>query len=197
MSSRPELTFNVQNSEDAAKSIWDWSEITQKLAGQFEKTRELLSSFDVSAEKLKPLRAVATTAEPYGRKVLFRSEKFEVMLASWTQGAECAPHDHGFSRGVVWLVDGDFVEMHYDLQQDLKTVGKGILRPEGSFLRVTPGDIHSMVASNGGLSLHIYTPAIHRMKVYDQAQRRTLTVSDDCGAWIPLDTTQILDQEPW
>jgi predicted metal-dependent enzyme (double-stranded beta helix superfamily) len=176
----------------------DWSLITQSLSTQFEKTKELLTEAGISLESLKALSVAAAKAnEPYGRNVLYRSDLFEVMLATWSKGAECAAHDHGFSKGVVWLVEGDFSETHYELGKSLVVLGKPIYRPAGTLLRVTPGDIHSMVAKDGGISLHIYTPAIQTMKVFDVQKSRTLTVTDDCGAWVPVNSQQILAEEAW
>lgn len=191
------LAVNLNsNSSTTVEQAWDWEQITSALEPRFEETRNVLSRAGINAESLRALR-VHPVNEPYGRKVLFRSDKFEVMLATWASGAECAPHDHGFSRGIVWLVEGDFSETHYELTENLVVIGKPLARTMGTLLRVTPGDIHSMVAHCGGMSLHIYTPSIHDMKVFDAEKRRTLTVTDDCGAWVPQNTAQIVNEEAW
>jgi cysteine dioxygenase len=174
---------------------WDWASITAALEPRFEHARTILTQAGVNETSLRAL-SVPPVSDPYGRKVLFRSEKFEVMLATWASGAECAPHDHGDARGIVWLVEGDFTETHYELTENLTVIGKPLSRPAGTLLRVTPGDIHSMVAHKGGMSLHIYTPSIHDMKVFDTEKRRTLVVTDDCGAWVPH-PSQIVSEEAW
>ncbi len=119
------------------------------------------------------------------------------MLANWNPNTECAPHDHGFSEGIVWLFKGSFIENHYSLNQNLISCGPARVWPEGSVLRVTCGDIHSMRPAKNGMSLHIYSPPIHDMKVYDQINRTTLTVTNDCGAWIPTQNSKILHRMPW
>jgi predicted metal-dependent enzyme (double-stranded beta helix superfamily) len=179
-------------------SDWDWPYITGLLSAQFNLTREILSEAGVTCKALKSLSIPSIhKEEPYGRYILHRGDRFEVMLASWSRGAECAPHDHGFSNGVVWLLDGDFRETHYELEKNLAVLGKSVLRPHGTLLAVTPGDIHSMVALDGGVSLHIYTPPIEQMKVFDPNGRRTLIVNGDCGAWVPSSTAQILQEIQW
>jgi hypothetical protein len=64
-------------------------------------------------------------------------------------------------------------------------------------LPVAAGQIHDMEASAGGISLHVYLPSIRQMQVFDVTRRETLVVSDDCGAWIPLETGQIVCREAW
>lgn len=183
--------------QNPIKSL-DWDYLTRTVSQNFSRARELLTSEGVHLETLRLLGAQSVRrSEPYGRKVLYRGENFEVMLATWRKGAACAPHDHGFSKGVVWLVDGDFKETHYELKTSLTVLGKTIFHPAGTLLTVTAGDIHSMVALDGGMSLHIYTPPIQEMKVFDSQNRCTLTVDDDCGAWIPFDKTQVVSQREW
>jgi len=180
------------------KNNLDWSSITQDVSSRMTHAKEILAEAGVTPLTLRSLSVPSIKqGEPYGRNVLHRGDQFEVMLATWSKGAECAPHNHGFSRGVVWLVEGDFRETHYELDRNLSVLGKSILRPVGTLLNVTPGDIHSMVALDGGISLHIYTPAIQEMKVFDPNTRRTLIVSDDCGAWVPQDSQQIISFEEW
>lgn len=136
-------------------------------------------------------------ATPYSRLPLYRGAEGEVLLVAWSEAVECAPHDHGTATGRVALLRGVFTERLWDWKQKrLHPFGKRKLRT-GMVLRVTAGSIHSMYAEGSGVSLHVYTPAITRMRVYDLQARRTLIVSDDCGAWIPEDASQIVAAQRW
>ncbi|RYZ79861.1 MAG: hypothetical protein EOP04_26955 [Proteobacteria bacterium] len=188
----------IDRTHTSLQNDWDWPALVREIGLDFERAPEILAKAGLSIQKLRGLSVPSITMDqPYGRHVLFQTDQCEVMLASWSKGAECAPHDHGFSKGLVWLVDGNFRETHYELGKNLSVLGKSILRKSGTILNVTPGDIHSMVALDGGISLHIYSPAIQDMKVFDPNLRRTLSVTGDCGAWVPTNKNQIISEEAW
>ncbi len=175
----------------------NWELVARAVLAQPRNARAILERFEISRERLLPLCRPPEEGDPYGRKVLFRSEDLEVMLATWTSGAECLPHDHGFSSGTVWLAAGRFTERRFMLGDDLDEVGTMIIRQSGAFVHVTDDDIHSMRSLDAGISLHVYSPPVHAMKVYDKGSRSTLTVSDDCGAWVPRDEAQIRKRAGW
>jgi hypothetical protein len=175
----------------------DWDAIARAVTGAPAQSLRVFADAGLSPSTLQPLCQMPFLHDPYGRKVLYRSSSYEVMLATWALGAECAPHDHGFSNGVVWLAQGRFAEIRFALDGDLLPLGNPLKREPGVFLHVADGDIHSMRSLDAGLSLHIYSPPIRAMKVFDRLTRSTLTVSDDCGAWVPQDPTQILDRQAW
>jgi predicted metal-dependent enzyme (double-stranded beta helix superfamily) len=135
--------------------------------------------------------------EPYSRTILHREPGSELLLAAWAEGARCAPHDHGHALGVVHLLRGRFLERTWTRRgRDLVVTSSRSLDAPAQ-LEVDDGSIHDMEASAGGISLHVYRPCIRHMRVYDVIRRETLIVSDDCGAWIPLETRQIISREVW
>jgi cysteine dioxygenase len=176
---------------------WNWAEIGQLLRDPSRSAQEVFAAAGISEESLRPLCRLAHPFEPYGRRVLFSSPESEVMLATWTEAAECSPHDHGFSNGLVWLVTGRFIENHYFFDGSLRLIDSRAHNELSSIVSVDQRDIHSMYAPRGGISLHLYNPPIHKMKVYDSLNRRTLTVNDECGAWIPVDQKLIVDVNSW
>ncbi len=176
---------------------WDWTTVAQALSERPARAREIFARFGISVDTLLPLCAAPEKSEPYGRRVLFRSGEYEVMLATWAKGAECAAHDHGASSGLVWLAMGQFIENHYAFAEGLQQIDSCLHSEASAIVSVHSPDIHSMRAPQGGISLHVYNPPIHQMKVYDSKNRRTLTVSDDCGAWVPVDQSLIVDVKTW
>lgn len=134
---------------------------------------------------------------PYSRVVMSSDLECEVMLARWSRNATCAPHDHGTSEGFVFFLEGRFEETAYSFQDGRLIRGGSIWHSENSSIAVNKGEIHSCVCVDEGLSLHIYFPRISRMTVYDVAKNRTLVVSDECGAWIPENQCQIIEEHTW
>lgn len=179
------------------QNFWNWTAICEELAADPTMATKTFSKFGVTYDSLHSCCLLPQGPEPYGRRILYRSATHEVMLATWAKGAECAPHDHGWSTGIVWLVSGRFMESEYTFDGGLTLTDSKPLSRSMSVMRVDHSDIHSMRSLDQGISLHIYSPPIVQMKVYDQANRRVITVSDDCGAWIPADKKYILDIRPW
>ena len=137
--------------------------------------------------------------ESYYRNKLIVTDTLEVMVASWKQGEECLPHDHGTSNGYVLILQGNYIETGYRFTDSgLETYDKHVHYAAGDLIPVQQGDIHSMrCLDSNGLTLHIYNPPIHRMKVYDLKSRATFTVSDETGAWVPNDSREILEEQAW
>ncbi len=143
----------------------------------------------------EPLRS----EESYYRNKLIVTNDLEVMVASWRQGEECLPHDHGSSNGYVLILQGNFIETGYCCKEsNLQAYDKHVRYSAGDMVPVLNGDIHSMRCLDpDGLTLHVYNPPIHRMKIYDSESEATYTVSDETGAWVPSDKREILEVEEW
>jgi len=143
------------------------------------------------------LRAAPKAGEPYGRRLLHRDQTGEVMLAGWGRDAACAPHDHAGGVGVVQVLDGAFTETDWVWRDGILAPGASRRWCAGQSIPVVAGGIHSMMAHGAGTTLHLYTPAISGMRVFDPARRQTLSVRDDCGAWVPRDEALILARADW
>jgi cysteine dioxygenase len=186
-----------RNPANFVQPNWDWGVITETLASNLQAAHEVFAAFAVDAANLSPLGQTPASGEPYGRRILFQSAKSEVMLATWKAGAQSAPHDHGSSRGIVWLAQGHFIEDLYRFDGSLHRIASCDHGDARAVTRVDAAGIHSMRVPLGGISLHIYHPPIHAMQVYDPSARRTLTVSDACGAWVPSDPELIVSVQTW
>jgi predicted metal-dependent enzyme (double-stranded beta helix superfamily) len=146
---------------------------------------------------LATLRPVHSRAEPYARSVLHQSAQGEVMLAAWRRGGLAAPHDHGLARGFVVILEGRFFETTYRFNGSELRARAEHEHLAGDLLEAPQGLIHDLHAGDDGLTLHVYVPRIHGMRVYDVVSRATLSVADDCGAWIPRTPAAILERRPW
>jgi cysteine dioxygenase len=152
-------------------------------------------AFEARAELLA-MRVDPAPGEPYGRRSLHRDELGEVMLAGWGE-AECAPHDHAAGEGMVHVLAGSFTETEWVWREGLLQRGAVRRWGAGDSIPVVAGTIHSMIAHDAGTTLHLYRPPISGMRVFDPVRQETLSVRDDCGAWIPRDEGMIVSRLRW
>jgi len=150
------------------------------------------------ADEARAARPMPRAGQPYGRRVLLATAEGEVMLASWRRGASCAPHDHGEARGVVVVLEGGFTEEVYAASSGggIRGVSSRTVSA-GDAIAVGRGLVHDMRAHGDGMTLHVYVPGVHAMRVYDREARATLLVAGDCGAWVPGDPSQVLGRWRW
>lgn len=130
--------------------------------------------------------------KPYNRILLYKNNEVELLLMNWSQLA-CAPHDHGQSHGWIQVISGTTKNTVYQLN------GEGLPSElfheyyrEGKYLYAPKKGIHQMQASQKTnlITLHLYSPPITGMMVYDLQRCAACVVSDDCGAWWPNETVQ-------
>lgn len=176
-----------------------WLKIFNQTIGQPQTLPTTLAMYGVDVLQLSTIAQKSpNSAEAYGRKVLFKNDHIEVMLAQWSYQTMAAPHNHGASQGMIWFAQGNFSEQHYRfLNQALVKSEEAVHFKENQVVTVDSNDIHSCCPETIGMSLHIYSPPIHKMKVWDQENRRTLTVADECGAWIPQNKNLIISETYW
>lgn len=149
----------------------------------------LSASIELTDAQIDALRR-PDPARPYGRRVLLAEPRLEVMVATWTPGAPCAPHDHGGQIGVVRILRGSSRHRIWKVaDRQARCVKEHTVTRDG--LIFAGADlIHSMCSADPGeplVSLHLYTDAVPHMIVYDLERGDTLIVSGDCGAWVPED----------
>lgn len=133
--------------------------------------------------------------KPYGRRVLLETDELEVMVASWTRGIPCAPHDHGGSAGAVRVLAGRARHQVWGIDNGtLRVVREETVEP-GGVMACGPALIHSMGddgASDPLVTLHMYTKSVDHMVVYDRGTDQTLVVEGSCGAWVPTDRPEMI-----
>ena len=132
---------------------------------------------------------------PYGRRVLMADALLEVMVASWTRGVMCAPHDHGGSVGAVKVLQGRARHRVYRVEGGALVLAHEHLADAGTVLACGPDLIHAMGddgANEPLMTLHLYTDSIDFMVVYEPDIDQTHVVSGSCGAWVPRDQPALL-----
>jgi hypothetical protein len=147
----------------------------------------LARGVELSAAERSAL-CLADPARPYGRRVIFNHPRLEAMVATWTAGAECLPHDHGGAIGVVKVLSGRSLHSIYQVDPAGLRLRRAERAPAGSLIPVGPDLVHAMGddrADEPLVTLHIYSHSIDHMIVYDTAHMRTLVVDGGCGAWVP------------
>jgi ubiquinone/menaquinone biosynthesis C-methylase UbiE/predicted metal-dependent enzyme (double-stranded beta helix superfamily) len=169
----------------------DWQELgLSLLAGAGDNYRESL--LDIEADHLQKTAVSAGDGHPYGRRILYSNDNLEIMLASWRPHADCAPHNHGLSTGIVMILEGEFEETSYEVNKDgLCAIDYARLK-RGEVCTVKQNEIHAMKSlRESGMTLHIYKPQIVSMEVYDVQKSEVFTVAATAGAWLPVDSKQI------
>lgn len=132
---------------------------------------------------------------PYGRQVLFNHPKLEVMLATWTRGKPCAPHDHGGAKSAIRVLKGASHHRVFKLQDGQLQESYEEFCEEDEILLCGPKQIHAMGDANEEhclVTLHAYSGAIPNMVVYSDSD--TYVVSGACGAWLPDKEEDIITQ---
>lgn len=128
-----------------------------------------------------------SAGKPYNRKLLFKNKEVELLVMNWSQ-LECAPHDHGHSHGWIQVLSGTSLNSVYEVNGNgLPTEIFHQYYHQGNYFFAPKKAIHKMKASNNKemVTLHLYSPPISGMIVYDLEKCAACVVSDDCGAWWP------------
>ncbi|MGZ3693976.1 MAG: cysteine dioxygenase, partial [Bdellovibrionota bacterium] len=157
----------------------------------------LASDANFLTESLSLAAPLPPEDEPYSRKIIYNGTLGDVMVARWRKGARCLPHDHGGAHGLVTVLMGEFFEQPFTAGEHFAPFGPELRFAQGDIEAVVSTEIHSLRAVTEGVTLHLYSPPIRGMKVYDEDDRIIYTVADNCGAWIPSDKNLILGRQPF
>jgi cysteine dioxygenase len=153
--------------------------------------KEALAELNMSVDELEPLLH-SSSGKPYYRKLLYKSEDVELLVMNWSD-LECAPHDHGDSHGWIHVLNGTSINSVYEVKNN--KLPKELFKEyhqQGQLFFAPKKGVHKMQADgpDGLVTLHLYSPPITGMKVYDLEKCAACVVSDDCGAWWPDEQRQ-------
>lgn len=155
---------------------------------------EVLSLIEVDLLKVKEMFRVKKTIYSYDRYMIYNSNKLAILLLYWYKGLECLPHNHNVSFGAVTVIDGSGEDIIYTKQGE-NFIERRIPVKKGENFFTDDDFIHKMRASSQEdlITLHVYSPPINGMRIFDFELQKGALVSNDCGAWWPEDKTQILN----
>lgn len=178
----------------------NYKERIEKVLGKLQQpsTKQLkdaLLEANIQLEELVP-ELGNSNGKPYFRKLLFKNDQLELLVMNWSK-LECAPHDHGNSFGWIQVINGTAINTVYEVKDDTfpKELFTEYQKQGQSFFAPKKG-VHKMSVSDEGrlVTLHLYSPPITGMKVYNLEKCAACIVSDDCGAWWPENTRQMVKQ---
>ncbi|MCH9686507.1 MAG: cysteine dioxygenase family protein [Deltaproteobacteria bacterium] len=124
---------------------------------------------------------------PYGRRTLWHADGVEVMIAGWSPGRPCAPHDHGAALGAVRVLQGRAVHRQWHRLAGRLVPGRSEVYGTAEVLACPRGYVHQMCGSHGPsplVTLHLYVGPTSPMAVYDRAHTRTQWIDAGGGAWV-------------
>lgn len=148
--------------------------------------KEALLSLEINLDDVKPY-VWSPDGKPYYRKLLYQNKEVELLVMNWSD-IECAPHDHGGSKGWIQVLAGTSINTMYEVRnQQLPEELFDQEYREGSFFFAPKKAVHKMKKGSREdlVTLHLYSPPIEGMVVYDLEKCAACVVSEDCGAWWP------------
>lgn len=171
-------------------------EVFQKLESyEPEDLKTALIDLDISLEELQEFLK-APDRKPYYRQIIYEDKHVEMIVMNWAD-IECAPHDHGQSVGWIQVMNGETKQTVYKAEGDslplplfteYKEKGKIFFAPKKGIHKMSRKGQETLV------TLHLYSPPIRGMKVYDLEACAGCIVSSDCGAWWPEEQRQRLKE---
>lgn len=106
----------------------------------------------------------------YKRNIIIESDRFQILLICWKAGQFSPIHDHFGSRCVVKVLAGMARETTYVEASGSVRTSTRLYRP-GNVFGGEDGDIHVLgnpsSANTGLVTMHVYTPALTHMRLFD------------------------------
>lgn len=140
----------------------------------------LLGSLGVDRGDIEP--ACVFGQRGYRRNTICSSPWFELLALCWRSGDTTPIHDHQGVSCAFRVVHGEGTEIRFrKTPSGLLCPSESIAMPAGYVCAADEPDIHQVANMQGPgqdlVTLHIYSPPIERMNVYEFASR----VSEECA----------------
>jgi hypothetical protein len=94
----------------------------------------------------------------YQRWAITPFDMLEGAISRWLTGTKLSPHDHGGSRGFVFLFWGELHERKFREDDGVLTLESEVVARAPSFTFIKEEDIHEVSASRPSMALHLYYP---------------------------------------
>jgi len=121
------------------------------------------------------------SSESYTRNCLFENEKFELILLCWEGSQGTAIHDHGGEECWVRVIQGEFKETIYKLDEagELQIVKSHLAKKGDISYMIDFMGCHRLENQSDGrsMSLHLYAKPIRHCNLFDES----------CGKFIHKD----------
>ncbi|WP_226585250.1 cysteine dioxygenase [Halobacillus litoralis] len=157
--------------------------------------KDTFIKLNITLEELQPYLKDPDD-KPYYRQMIYEDDEVEMIVMNWAD-IDCAPHDHGHSTGWIQVMNGETKQTIYQaegetlplpLYTEFKEKGSLFFAPEGGIHKMGRKGEHDLV------TLHLYSPPIRGMRVYDLETCAACVVSSDCGAWWPEEQRQLVQE---
>ena len=146
---------------------------------EVQRLAEVLGQLEgVSADDLRDY--VVFDEHDYRRNLVIEGPMYEVLLLCWRSGHRSPVHDHARSVCGVKVLQGKLTEVRYRETPCGQVVAKDTREMEaGQLCASADRDIHEISNLEGPgedlVTLHIYSPPLRKMTMYDPAKPGTLT----------------------
>ena len=133
------------------------------------KMRDILDRLAVSTEDIRDHQRFSE--ERYARNLVYKSQRFEIMVMCWNSGQRSSIHDHAGSLGGLKILSGTLTESLFEQAPNGMIKSSTSVDHEAGSIRVEETSLIHQISNlqpDGGqaISLHIYVPQLVRMKVY-------------------------------
>ncbi|MEP6748824.1 MAG: cysteine dioxygenase family protein [Bacteroidota bacterium] len=123
----------------------------------------------------------------YEKEILLVNNEIEVIVSGWLPGNTCFPHDHDQAECFVFVLNGRVENTLLDFDNGRLEITHKTVKQGGDNLYLGAGIIHYMqnIGNENLICLHVYTPGISEMRVFDDQHKIIYTLSGEAGAWLP------------
>lgn len=131
----------------------------------------LMGRLRVTTDDLGDL--VRFSAEGYQRNLIRRTDHYEALCLCWAPGQRSPIHDHRGSACGIHVVQGTLVEQVWEHPADGGLVeGPRLTMHAGEVCGSNDTDTHEVINEErhgtGLVTLHVYTPPMHRIHLFDR-----------------------------
>ena len=111
----------------------------------------------------------------YTRNCIFENERFELILICWQSSHKTPIHDHGGEECWVKVIDGEFKETVYKLNEvsEVNILKTNLFKAGDISYMIDFMGCHQLknLSSHRALSLHLYAKPIRNCNIYDEQSK--------------------------
>lgn len=169
-----------------------------------KRLKELVIAANVQAKDLEQYADFEhKPTEGYGRKTVFQTATFEVMVMSWVPGDFSAIHNHGYTDWGAVQVFGKAQHNIYNYKAPHLSIAKQESLLSGEVVKVNNALIHQMgnASTKPYLSLHVYgcQKAVGDItadsKIYELEKNRIVETTGGAFFELPSNTVTVIFEE--